>query len=169
MWNVNNHLSVNLALVISAIFSIGRELELKRATSVFIEAEAFMEGVFVALFFCFASYTYNRKSVSLVTPQLIGDGLDPSHAGLILSCQNAAFAVSKFFAGVLSDRTNPRILFATGLLISGLATLFFSSSSSLSIFCALWFLNGLAQGCGWPSCAKIIRQVRIKLLIVLIV
>ncbi|GFT90998.1 glucose-6-phosphate exchanger SLC37A4 [Nephila pilipes] len=117
-----------------------------------------MAGVFVALFLCFASYCYNRKSVSLVTPQLIEEGLDASHAGLIITCQNAAFAGSKFFAGVLSDRINPRILFATGLVISGVATLLFSSSSSVSVFCAVWFLNGLAQGCAWPSCVKIIRQ-----------
>ncbi|GBN55342.1 Glucose-6-phosphate exchanger SLC37A4 [Araneus ventricosus] len=117
-----------------------------------------MAGVFVTLFVCFASYTYNRKSVSFVTPSLIGEGLDASDAGLIISCQNAAFAVSKFLAGVLSDRTNPRLLFTAGLLLSGLTTLLFSSSSSLGVFCALWFANGLAQGCGWPSCVKFIRQ-----------
>ncbi|KAF8765126.1 glucose-6-phosphate exchanger SLC37A4-like [Argiope bruennichi] len=117
-----------------------------------------MEGVYVTLFVCYASYTYNRKSVSFVTPSLIEEGLDASHAGLIISCQNAAFAISKFLAGVLSDRTNPRLLFTSGLLLSGFTTLLFSSSSSVGVFCALWFANGLAQGCGWPSCVKFIRQ-----------
>ncbi|GIY42328.1 glucose-6-phosphate exchanger SLC37A4 [Caerostris darwini] len=78
--------------------------------------------------------------------------------GLIISCQNAAFAISKFMAGVLSDRTNPRLLFASGLMLSGVTTLSFSTSSSLPVFCALWFVNGLAQGCGWPSCVKFIKQ-----------
>ncbi|GFY69174.1 glucose-6-phosphate exchanger SLC37A4 [Trichonephila inaurata madagascariensis] len=63
-----------------------------------------MEGVFVALFFCFASYSYNRKSVSLVTPQLIGDGLDPSHAGSVFtsSLESGGF-LGRITAGYLTD------------------------------------------------------------------
>ncbi|KAG8192198.1 hypothetical protein JTE90_009961 [Oedothorax gibbosus] len=119
-----------------------------------------MESVWVTLFVCVACYAYNRKSVSFVSPKLIEDGLDRSHAGLILSCQNGAFALSKFIVGVLSDKTNPRHVFIFGLLLSAAATLAFSSApvTSISVLCGLWSLNGLAQGCGWPSCAKIIRQ-----------
>ena len=36
----------------------------------------------------------------------------------------------------------------------------FSTSSSLSMFAALWFLNGFAQGAGWPACAKLLKKVR---------
>ncbi|KAG8192200.1 hypothetical protein JTE90_009962 [Oedothorax gibbosus] len=81
-------------------------------------------------------------------------------SGMIMSCQSGAFAISKFIAGVLSDRTNPRHVFIVGLLVGGIATVLFSTVpvSSILILCGLWFLNGVAQGCGWPSCAKIIRQ-----------
>ncbi|KAG8192201.1 hypothetical protein JTE90_009962 [Oedothorax gibbosus] len=101
-----------------------------------------------------------KKIVSLVSPKLIEDGLDQSQVGMIMSCQSGAFAISKFIAGVLSDRTNPRHVFIVGLLVGGIATVLFSTVpvSSILILCGLWFLNGVAQGCGWPSCAKIIRQ-----------
>ncbi|OQR78866.1 glucose-6-phosphate translocase-like [Tropilaelaps mercedesae] len=78
--------------------------------------------------------------------------------GLIVSCQNLAYAVSKFAGGVLSDQISARRLFSWGLVLSGAATLLFGTADSVGLFCAFWFLNGLAQGAGWPSCAKIIRQ-----------
>lgn len=81
--------------------------------------------------------------------------------GLIASSQNLAYAISKFLGGILSDRISSKLLFSTGLVVSGVATLAFSSApNSATIFAALWFLNGFAQGCGWPACAKVLRQVR---------
>ncbi|XP_051895807.1 glucose-6-phosphate exchanger SLC37A4a isoform X3 [Pristis pectinata] len=34
----------------------------------------------------------------------------------------------------------------------------FSWSSTITAFTVLWFLNGLAQGFGWPPCGKILRK-----------
>lgn len=48
----------------------------------------------------------------------------------------------------------------TGLVLSGGATVLFSTSSSLTMFAALWFLNGFAQGAGWPACAKLLKKVK---------
>ncbi|NXT93751.1 G6PT1 protein, partial [Anhinga rufa] len=84
-------------------------------------------------------------------------GLCPA-AGLITSSQAAAYAVSKFVSGVLSDRASARWLFASGLLMVGLVNVVFSWSSTVTAFAALWFLNGLAQGLGWPPCGKILRK-----------
>lgn len=70
-----------------------------------------------------------------------------------------AYAISKFLGGILSDSISSRYLFSSGLLMSGLVTVAFSSSDSVTAFALLWFLNGFAQGAGWPACAKILRQV----------
>lgn len=79
--------------------------------------------------------------------------------GLIISCQNVAYAISKFIGGILSDRLSSRILFGCGLFFSGLATILFGiSTDSLLIYSTLWFANGFAQGFGWPSCAKLLRH-----------
>ncbi|NXK51230.1 G6PT1 protein, partial [Chauna torquata] len=78
--------------------------------------------------------------------------------GLITSSQSAAYAISKFISGVLSDRMSARWLFSSGLLMVGLVNVVFSWSSTVTAFAGLWFLNGLAQGLGWPPCGKILRK-----------
>lgn len=35
----------------------------------------------------------------------------------------------------------------------------FSWSSTVAAFSALWFLNGLGQGLGWPPCGRVLRKV----------
>lgn len=82
----------------------------------------------------------------------------PSSAGLITSSQSAAYAISKFVSGVLSDQMSARWLFSSGLLLVGLVNVAFSWSSAVPVFAALWFLNGLAQGLGWPPCGKVLRK-----------
>ncbi|NXS14984.1 G6PT1 protein, partial [Neodrepanis coruscans] len=78
--------------------------------------------------------------------------------GLITSSQSAAYAISKFISGVLSDQMSARWLFSSGLLMVGLVNVVFSWSSTVTAFAGLWFLNGLAQGLGWPPCGKILRK-----------
>uniref|UniRef100_A0A2R5LBD1 Putative glucose-6-phosphate translocase n=1 Tax=Ornithodoros turicata TaxID=34597 RepID=A0A2R5LBD1_9ACAR len=115
--------------------------------------------VFTTMFVGYACYAYNRKCVSFAMPELIEDGLSKEQVGMIASSQNFAYAISKFLGGVLSDRISARLLFVAGLVFSGLATLLFGSmASTIWLYSAFWFMNGLAQGCGWPSCAKILRH-----------
>ncbi|KFV78821.1 Glucose-6-phosphate translocase, partial [Struthio camelus australis] len=78
--------------------------------------------------------------------------------GLITSSQSAAYAISKFISGVLSDQMSARWLFSSGLLMVGLVNMVFSWSSTVTAFAGLWFLNGLAQGLGWPPCGKVLRK-----------
>lgn len=95
-----------------------------------------------------------------LTPQ-VSCSLLPFPAGLITSSQSAAYAISKFVSGVLSDQMSARWLFSSGLLLVGLVNVIFSWSSTVPVFAALWFLNGLAQGLGWPPCGKILRKVSV--------
>ena len=62
----------------------------------------------------------------------------------------------------MSDRISSKLLFASGLIGSGLATIGFAGSESITFFTIFWFLNGLAQGAGWPACAKLLRKVRLS-------
>ncbi|KAH7936382.1 hypothetical protein HPB52_021828 [Rhipicephalus sanguineus] len=80
----------------------------------------------------------------------------------ILSSQNLAYAGSKFLFGVLSDRVSSRLMFASGLLLSAAFTIVLAAVASVSVevFAALWFLNGCAQGCGWPSLIKWFLQAQ---------
>lgn len=81
-----------------------------------------------------------------------------TNTGLIVSSQNMAYAISKFLGGILSDSISARLLFSSGLVMSGVVTIAFSQSDCVWLFTLLWFLNGFSQGAGWPACAKVLRQ-----------
>lgn len=123
------------------------------------QLQSYQRAVFAALFLGYACYTYNRKSVSYATPTLLAAGLITTNTvGVISSCQNMAYAVSKFLGGVLSDKMSARILFSFGLAMSGASTLLFSRTENPAVWSMLWAMNGFAQGCGWPSCAKLLKK-----------
>jgi len=114
--------------------------------------------IFSVIFFGYAMFAYNRKGVSFAIPKLLEEGLENEQVGLILSSQNLAYAISKFLGGIISDRLSSRILFSAGLFISGLAAILFSLVDSVVLFTLAWFLNGLAQGVGWPAIAKLLKN-----------
>lgn len=80
-------------------------------------------------------------------------------SGMITSSQSLAYAISKFISGVLSDQISARWLFSIGLCMVGGINVLFSWSSTVAAFSALWFLNGLGQGLGWPPCGRVLRKV----------
>lgn len=80
---------------------------------------------------------------------------------MITSSQSLAYAISKFISGVLSDQISARWLFSIGLFVVGGINVLFSWSSTVAAFSALWFLNGLGQGLGWPPCGRMLRKVSV--------
>ncbi|XP_061449479.1 glucose-6-phosphate exchanger SLC37A4 isoform X2 [Rhineura floridana] len=115
--------------------------------------------IFTAMYVGYTLYYFNRKTFSFVMPSIMEEiSLDKDDLGLITSSQSGAYAISKFISGVLSDQMSARWLFSSGLLLVGLVNVVFSWSSTVTIFAWLWFLNGLAQGLGWPPCGKVLRK-----------
>lgn len=114
--------------------------------------------IFSIIFLGYGVFAYNRKGVSYTIPTLIKDGMPNDQLGLILSAQNGAYAISKFMGGVASDRLSSRILFSLGLAASGLTAFLFAASNSVPLYTLAWFLNGLAQGLGWPAIAKLLKE-----------
>jgi len=107
----------------------------------------------------FSGYTFFyfvRNNFSLAKPYLIRDyGMSKGDVGLIATGLAIAYGLSKFIMGNVSDRSNPRYFMATGLILSGLLNLTFPTvAGSIGLMFALWFLNGWAQGMGWPPCAR---------------
>lgn len=115
--------------------------------------------IFMGIFVGYAAYYLVRKNFSLAMPFLIEEyGYSKGQLGLALSAVSIAYGLSKFLMGSVSDRSNPRYFLMTGLLISsGIMFIFGFSGWALqsvtSIFILL-FLNGWAQGMGWPACAR---------------
>ena len=83
----------------------------------------------------------------------------PLSAGAITSSISLAYTISKFASGILSDKLSARVMFSTGLMIASLLVLQFTSFNTMNAFMIIMFLNGLAQGGGWPGCSKILKKV----------
>jgi len=118
--------------------------------------------VFASCIIGYACYYLTRNSLTYVSPAMVAPGsglqMDIQAVGLITSLFPLCYGASKFVSGVLGDYFDPRTLLAGGLLATATANVAFGLSSSMPVFCGLWCLNGLLQGCGAPSCAKILSS-----------
>lgn len=115
--------------------------------------------IFMGIFVGYAAYYLVRKNFSLAMPFLIEEyGYSKGELGLALSAVSIAYGLSKFLMGSVSDRSNPRFFLMTGLLISAGIMFIFGFSDwalqSVSSIFILLFLNGWAQGMGWPACGR---------------
>ena len=115
--------------------------------------------VFLGIFIGYAGYYLVRKNFSLAMPFLIEEqGFTKGQLGLALSAVSIAYGLSKFLMGSVSDRSNPRYFLPAGLLVSAAVMFIFgfapwATESVISIFILL-FINGWAQGMGWPACGR---------------
>ena len=74
--------------------------------------------------------------------------------GNILAISAFSYGLGKFVLGAVSDRSNPRVFMACGLLFTALCNFAFGSVASYPVHLALWSLNGFFQGMGWPPCGR---------------
>lgn len=110
-----------------------------------------LESTFIG----YAVFYFVRGNFSVVSKE-VGEALSYSKndIGDILFAFSISYAVGKFVMGSLSDRSNPKIFMPFGLLLTAVLNFSFGSTDSLHVHIALWGLNGLAQGMGWPPCGR---------------
>lgn len=115
---------------------------------------------FLGIFIGYAGYYLVRKNFSIVMPALHEQtGYDMADLGWALSAVSIAYGISKFVMGTVSDRSNARIFIPLGLIASAAIMTFmglsqWATGSIVVMFCLL-FLNGWAQGMGWPPCGRV--------------
>jgi len=81
---------------------------------------------------------------------------DKAMVSNILAATAISYGVGKFLMGSLSDRSDPRKFMALGLLMTALVNFAFGAVANYYVHVALWSLNGLIQGMGWPPCGRAI-------------
>jgi OPA family sugar phosphate sensor protein UhpC-like MFS transporter len=109
----------------------------------------------------YSCYYLTRNSLTFTAPAMVATpslGLDITSIGVITSIFPLCYGCSKFVSGVVGDVLSPSIMLGGGLIATGLINLAFGASSTLPFFCGLWALNGILQGFGAPSCAKILTS-----------
>ncbi|XP_062504341.1 glucose-6-phosphate exchanger SLC37A4-like isoform X2 [Corticium candelabrum] len=114
--------------------------------------------LFFSAFFGYGWYIVNRTSYTATVPAIMEEfRYGKQELGLITSSFALSYALSKVLLGIVSDYISPKFVFAGGLALSGAFNVAFGMSNSLLSMCGLWFVNGLAQGAGWPPVAKLIK------------
>ena len=116
--------------------------------------------VFAGIFLGYAAYYLVRKNLSLAIPDILTDFPQYTKAqlGWGLTGLSAAYGLSKFIMGSVSDRSNPRFFLPLGLLLScgimAVLGLVKAVYASLLLVIILQILNGWVNGMGWPPCGK---------------
>jgi MFS transporter, OPA family, glycerol-3-phosphate transporter len=108
-----------------------------------------------ATFIGYATFYLVRNNLAPIKLDL-GKALDydKEMLGTIGAVTALAYGFSKFFMGVLSDRSDARKFMATGLFLSAACNFAFGYSADYHAHLTLWALNGFAQGMGWPPCGR---------------
>lgn len=115
--------------------------------------------VFFGMYVGYVFFYFTRKSLTFAMPLLMKDlGLQISDLGILSSILSITYGMSKFFSGMLSDRSNARYFMATGLILTGVFNICFGMTSSVLFFAIFWALNGIFQGWGWPPCARLLTH-----------
>ena len=111
--------------------------------------------VLEATFLGYAMFYLVRNPVSPVMKDMQAAlQYDDLMVGNIMAATSIAYGIGKFFMGSLSDRCNPRAFMAVGLLLTAVCNFAFGASRNYNVHVAIWAMNGLFQGMGWPPCGR---------------
>ncbi len=115
--------------------------------------------MFLVAYIGYFTYYFGRSSVS-VGKQYVSDIFGPEQMGMVGASLGIAYGLSKFLMGNVSDRSNPRYFMAAGLILSGLINILVPGTIGYGItaLIIIIFLNGWAQGMGWPPCGRIMTH-----------
>ncbi|HBS03755.1 MAG TPA: MFS transporter [Leptospiraceae bacterium] len=81
-------------------------------------------------------------------------GYDKTMLGTIITATAISYGMGKFIMGGMSDRSNPRVFMATGLILSAICNFLFGMAEDYHAHLFLWSLNGFFQGMGWGPCGR---------------
>ena len=134
------------------------ELDIQEYEQDFLRARL---SVFLSILFGYSCYYLTRNSLTFTAPAMVASptlNLDITSIGVITSIFPLCYGCSKFVSGVVGDVLSPSLMLGGGLIATGIVNIAFGLSSTLPLFCLLWATNGILQGFGAPSCAKILTS-----------
>jgi MFS transporter, OPA family, glycerol-3-phosphate transporter len=106
-------------------------------------------------FLGYAAFYLVRNNFSVVSKDMKTVlAYNDAQIGNILAVTAITYGLGKFIMGALSDRSNPRVFMACGLLLTAVCNFAFGWMVSYPMHLLLWGLNGFFQGMGWPPCGR---------------
>lgn len=113
--------------------------------------------ILLTIWLGYALFYFTRKSFNAAVPEILSNNvLTRSDIGLLATLFYITYGLSKFFSGIVSDRSNSRYFMGLGLMMTGVINILFGFSDSLWVFALLWVLNAFFQGWGSPVCARLL-------------
>ena len=106
------------------LFKPARHLpEIENAQEVKKKYKYWRIRTFYSMYIGYAFYYFTRKSFTFAMPALIQDlGFDKYQLGMLGSILSLSYGASKFFSGIISDKSNPRYFMGVGLMLTGIFT-----------------------------------------------
>ena len=124
--------------------------------------------VFLGAFIGYAGFYLVRKNLSMAIPAMASLGFVKSELGFVLGLNAAAYALSKFLMGSVSDRSNARVFLPLGLVLTAISMCFMivpvqfigaeRKGLALLVMGILNFLVGWFNGMGWPPCGRVMTH-----------
>jgi len=105
----------------------------------------------------YATYYFGKVNLSIVIPVLLvaHKNLSLYNVGLVSSGFFFAYAIGQFLHGQISEKYNPFIYIAVGLILSGILNCFLGFFAGFFIILLIGeILDGFVQSMGWSSCVK---------------
>lgn len=134
------------------------QAELKDPNTCKSEYTYWRARILLGSFVGYALYYFTRGTLAISMPQLKEAGYDEAYLGLLITVFQLVYGLSKFINGMLADRANPRYFMAFGLLMTGVGTIGFGLSGSITCFVLFWGINAWFQGCGSAPCHRLLTH-----------
>ncbi|MFH1318484.1 MAG: MFS transporter [Candidatus Omnitrophota bacterium] len=115
------------------------------------------DKIFWNIWTSYAIYYFGKVNLGIVVPALLANyqNLNLYSVGLVSSGFFFAYALGQFLHGQISERHNPFVYVAVGLIGSAIMNIFLGITGAF--FSALFLgevLDGLFQSMGWSSCVR---------------
>ena len=91
--------------------------------------------ILLTIWLGYALFYFTRKSFNAAVPEILASNvLTRSDIGLLATLFYITYGLSKFFSGIVSDRSNARYFMGIGLVATGVVNILFGFSTSLWAF-----------------------------------
>ena len=104
----------------------------------------------------FSGYLTRTNFQNIMVAVQTDTGYSDTLLGIVVSCLFFAYAIGQIVNGWLGDKIKPQYMIAFGLTASSLINFFFPfCTSSITVMCVLWGVNGFVQSMLWPPMISI--------------
>jgi OPA family glycerol-3-phosphate transporter-like MFS transporter len=115
----------------------------------------FRWSVLESTFIGYALFYIVRNNLAVVAKDMENAlGYDHTQIGTITAATAITYGLGKLLMGSISDRSNPRVFMASGLLLTAICNFAFGALPGFYVQLVLWSINGFIQGMGWAPCGR---------------